>query len=99
MAQVTLDVVSWVSHSTDGETGEVVELTTTQYRDPQGQSLFERRQTRLIAPHDDIKADTAETTAIVTAARTPERLARYDAIKAAAEPVENPVDPKPVVRG
>lgn len=102
MATVTL--TEQVIHDTliEGETGRIFVVSRTRLLDTDGNRVSETVHRFPIEPDEDVdkkllalKAarglgpSVVELRAIALAARTPERLARYEALKAAAEaPVE-----------
>ena len=86
MAQRTLTEVSFDSYEIDGETGRVFVETRARLEDAEGNvvSVLPPHR-RPIEPDDDATRESADVRRITTAARTPERLARWEIIKAEAE--------------
>ena len=86
MTQRTLTEVSFDHFEIDGETGRVFVETLARLEDADGNVVSQLPpHRRPIEPDADVTSEPADVTRITTAARTPERLARWAVIKAAAE--------------
>lgn len=72
-------------------TGRIFVVTYSVLRDPEGNEVSRSTHRRPIEPEQPVSKEDAEVQAIAKLARTPERLARYEAVKAAAEPIAKPV--------
>ena len=86
MTQRTLTEVSFDHFEIDGETGRVFVETRARLEDAVGYvvSVLPPHR-RPIEPDADVTAEPPEVQSLATLVRTPERLARYEEIKAAAE--------------
>lgn len=76
---------SWKDVTTEGEVGRVWVITTLRMRDEDGDILRTTTHRRPIEPDADISSEPAIIQRIAEAVRTPEALARWEAVQEASE--------------